>query len=124
MSVTGVTSSSPSFTQMTREAQAQAQEQSKAATTKSFQSEVDGNLADKTRQAAVEFEGVTIGELLQPMFDTIDTSEGMFGGGAAETQFRSLQVLEMGKQIANSGGIGIADSVYKQMLKMQEKAQS
>jgi Rod binding domain-containing protein len=30
----------------------------------------------------------------------------------------------MGKQIANSGGIGIADSVYKQMLKMQEKAQS
>lgn len=122
MSVTGVTSASPSFTQMTREAQAQAQ--SKAATTKSFQSEVDGNLADKTRQAAVEFEGVTIGELLQPMFDTIDTSEGMFGGGAAETQFRSLQVLEMGKQIANSGGIGIADSVYKQMLKMQEKAQS
>ncbi len=120
MSVTGVTSSSPSFTQMTREAQAQ----SKAATTKSFQSEVNGNLADKTRQAAVEFEGVTIGELLQPMFDTIDTSEGMFGGGAAETQFRSLQVLEMGKQIANSGGIGIADSVYKQMLKMQEKAQS
>ncbi|MFT9458246.1 MAG: rod-binding protein [Acetobacter orientalis] len=120
MSVTGVTSSSPSFTQMTREAQAQGT----AATTKSFQSEVDGNLADKTRQAAVEFEGVTIGELLQPMFDTIDTSEGMFGGGAAETQFRSLQVLEMGKQIANSGGIGIADSVYKQMLKMQEKAQS
>lgn len=120
MSVTGVTSASPSFTQMTREAQAQG----KAATTKSFQSEVDGNLADKTRQAAVEFEGVTIGELLQPMFDTIDTSEGMFGGGAAETQFRSLQVLEMGKQIANSGGIGIADSVYKQMLKMQEKAQS
>jgi Rod binding domain-containing protein len=29
----------------------------------------------------------------------------------------------MGKQIANNGGIGLADSVYRQMLAMQEKAQ-
>lgn len=121
MSVTGVTGTAPAFSQLNKEVQAQAKT---TAAGGSFQSEVDSNMADKTRQAAVEFEGVTIGELLQPMFDTIDTSEGMFGGGAAESQFRSLQVLEMGKQIANSGGIGIADSVYKQMLKMQEKAQS
>lgn len=120
MSVTGVTGASSTFSHLNQEMQAQA----KAPTGKSFQSEVDSNMPEKTHQAAVEFEGVTIGELLQPMFDTIDTSEGMFGGGAAESQFRSLQVLEMGKQIANSGGIGIADSVYKQMLKMQEKPQS
>lgn len=78
---------------------------------------------EQARKAAVSFESVTIGELLQPMFDTIDTSKGMFGGGAAEQQFRSLQVLEIGKQIANSGGIGIADSVYRQILAMQEQAQ-
>jgi Rod binding domain-containing protein len=66
---------------------------------------------------------MTIGEMLQPMFDTVDTANGLFGGGAAESQFRSLQVLEMGKQIANNGGIGLADSVYRQMLAMQEKAQ-
>lgn len=90
----------------------------------SAQSDAGASMAEKARKAAVEFEGMTIGELLQPMFDTVDTSDGMFGGGAAEQQFRSLQVLEMGKQIANKGGIGLADSVYRQMLAMQEKAQS
>ncbi|WP_246375275.1 rod-binding protein [Gluconacetobacter takamatsuzukensis] len=79
---------------------------------------------EQARNTAVSFEGVTIGELLQPMFDTINTDDNMFSGGAAEEQFRSLQVLEMGKQIANSGGIGIADSVYRQILAMQEQAQS
>lgn len=78
---------------------------------------------EKTRKAAIDFEGVTIGEMLQPMFDTVDTANSLFGGGAAESQFRSLQVLEMGKQIANNGGIGLADSVYRQMVAMQEKAQ-
>ncbi|MFC0411769.1 rod-binding protein [Asaia lannensis] len=76
--------------------------------------------ADKARETARSFEGLTLGELLQPMFDTADISDNEFGGGAAEKQFRSLQVLEMGKQIANNGGIGIADSVYRQILAMQE----
>ncbi|WP_438383709.1 rod-binding protein [Asaia sp. BMEF1] len=80
--------------------------------------------ADKARETAMSFEGVTLGELLQPMFDTVDTSDNAFGGGAAEKQFRSLQVLEMGKEIAKGGGVGIADSVYRQILAMQEKASS
>ncbi|GAA4491381.1 rod-binding protein [Gluconacetobacter tumulicola] len=84
----------------------------------------DSTQTEQARKAAVSFESVTIGELLQPMFDTVDTSDGMFGGGAAEKQFRSLQVLELGKQIANNGGIGIADSVYRQILAMQEQAQA
>ncbi|GBR20674.1 rod-binding protein [Asaia spathodeae] len=79
---------------------------------------------DKARETAVSFEGITLGELLQPMFDTADTSDNVFGGGAAEKQYRSLQVLEMGKEIAKGGGVGIADSVYRQILAMQEKASS
>ncbi|MCI2008961.1 MAG: rod-binding protein [Acetobacter peroxydans] len=79
---------------------------------------------EQARKAAVDFEGVTIGEMLQPMFDTVDLSDSMFGGGAGEKQFRDLQVQEMGKQIANSGGLGIASSVYRQLLAMQEQAQS
>lgn len=94
-----------------------------AQTTASTQSGLSAEALEKTRKAAIEFEGMTIGEMLQPMFDTVDTANGLFGGGAAESQFRSLQVLEMGKQIANNGGIGLADSVYRQMLAMQEKAQ-
>lgn len=91
--------------------------------TGSSQSGLSAKTLEKIRQSAIEFEGVTIGEMLQPMFDTVDTSNGLFGGGAAEAQFRSMQVLELGKQIANNGGIGLADSVYRQMLAMQETAQ-
>jgi len=80
--------------------------------------------ADKARETAESFEGLTLGELLQPMFDTADVSDNEFGGGAAEKQFRSLQVLEMGKQIAKNGGVGIADSVYRQILAMQEQSGS
>jgi Rod binding domain-containing protein len=79
---------------------------------------------EQARKAAVDFEGVTIGEMLQPMFDTVDLSDSMFGGGVGEKQFRDLQVQEMGKQIANNGGLGIANSVYRQLLAMQEQAQS
>jgi hypothetical protein len=34
--------------------------------------------------------------------------------------WRSLQVVEYGKAIAQKGGIGIADSVFREMLKLQE----
>lgn len=41
----------------------------------------DTRTAEQAHKAAVEFEGLTIGELIQPMFDTVDTSNDMFGGG-------------------------------------------
>ena len=104
-------------------AQSAATQNTTSQNTGSSQSGLSAKMLEKIRQSAVDFEGVTIGEMLQPMFDTIDTSSGLFGGGAAEAQFRSMQVLELGKQIANNGGIGLADSVYRQMLAMQETAQ-
>ena len=53
------------------------------------------------------------------MFATVRT-DGPFGGGFSEDMWRSLQVDEYGKAIARSGGIGIADAVLRQILKMQE----
>ncbi|WP_246285287.1 rod-binding protein [Nguyenibacter vanlangensis] len=88
------------------------------------QPDISAGKAAQARNAAVAFEAVTIGELLKPMFDTVDMTDNRFGGGPAEKQFRALQVQEMGKQIADSGGIGIADSVYRQMLAMQERSGS
>ena len=76
------------------------------------------------RKTAEDFEAMALGEMLEPVFETVDTSKGPFGGGEAEEQFRSLQVLELGKQIARNGGIGIAKQVYKSMQRMQEQANS
>jgi Rod binding domain-containing protein len=76
--------------------------------------------AQKLRQAAEDFAAVALGELLSPMFDTVDTANGLFGGTAGEAAFKPMLVAEMGKQIARSGGLGLVEPIYQQMLRMQE----
>lgn len=74
---------------------------------------------EKAREAAVEFEAVFLAQMLQPMFEGIE-SNGLFGGGHAESMHRSMLVEEYGKSLAEAGGIGLADEVLAEMLKMQE----
>ena len=75
----------------------------------------------KVMKAAQDFEAMTIGQLLQPIFDTVDDSQGLFGGGAGESSFKPMLITEMAKQVESHGGFGLADGIYQQMLKMQEK---
>lgn len=74
---------------------------------------------NKLRDTAQEFEAVFLSQMMKPMFEGIST-DGPFGGGQAEEMWRSLMVDEYGKSIAKSGGIGIADAVMREMIKMQE----
>jgi Rod binding domain-containing protein len=74
------------------------------------------------RKSAQDFEAMVVGELLQPMFKTVDTSKGPFGGGQGEATWQPLMVQEMAKSIAKNGGLGIADAAFREMLRMQEKA--
>jgi Rod binding domain-containing protein len=76
----------------------------------------------KAWNAAQDFESVALGAFLKPMFDTVDLSAGPFGGGEAEQTWQSMLVTEMGKQMQRAGGLGIARSVYSEMLRMQEQA--
>ena len=78
--------------------------------------------AGKIQKTAEDFEAFFLGQMLQPMFASIDTS-GPFGGGHAEKVWRSMMVDEIGKSIAKSGGIGLADSVQRSILAMQESSQ-
>jgi len=73
----------------------------------------------KMDKAAKEFEAVFIGQMLGAMFSGIQ-SNGITGGGQGEDMFRSLLVDEYAHGIQSQGGIGIADAVKAQMLKMQE----
>jgi len=68
---------------------------------------------------AQNFESMVISQMLQPMFSSLST-EAPFGGGNAEAMWRSTLVDEMAKEMTKSGGIGIADNIAKEMLKMQE----
>lgn len=73
-------------------------------------------------KAAKDFEAMAIGELLKPMFDTLDADGGAFGGGAGETAWKPMIVQEYAKQIAAHGGIGLARPVYEAMLRIQESS--
>jgi Rod binding domain-containing protein len=57
--------------------------------------------------------------MLKPMFEGLST-EAPFGGGEAEGTWRGFLVEQMAKQTVRAGGVGLADQVVAQMLKMQE----
>jgi flagellar protein FlgJ len=74
---------------------------------------------DKIDAAAKEFEAVFISQMLGHMFESVET-DSMFGGGQSEDVYRGMQVEEYGKIITEAGGIGLADTVRSEMIKMQE----
>jgi Rod binding domain-containing protein len=71
-------------------------------------------------QTARNFEAMALGEMLAPMFDSVDNAHGLFGGGNGEATWRPMLTQEIAKQIAATGGIGLAAPVFRQMLQMQE----
>ena len=75
----------------------------------------------KLWQAARNFEAMAIGQMLQPMFDTVDVKHAAFGGGEAEETWRPMLVDAIGKQMAANGGIGLAVPVFNALLHAQEK---
>jgi Rod binding domain-containing protein len=70
-------------------------------------------------KSANDFEAMAIGQLLQPMFDTVDTAGGLFGGGAGEEAWKPMLVQAFAKQIQAHGGLGLAKPVYDAMIRMQ-----
>ncbi len=83
-------------------------------------------VADPARlmKTARDFEAMAIGQLLQPMFDTVDTAHGLFGGGSGEEAWKPMLVTEFARQIENHGGLGLAAPIYAAMLRMQEEKAS
>jgi Rod binding domain-containing protein len=73
---------------------------------------------ERAREVAKDFEAVFLSQYIGFMFQGVQT-DGMFGGGTGEDIFRSLLIQEYGRLVADRGGIGIADAVLSQMLRMQ-----
>ena len=83
----------------------------------------DGSAGQEAvKRVAQEFEALFLAEMLAPVFESTDT-DGLFGGGEGEKIFRSMMVQEYGRAIAKSGGVGIADAVQREILRMQENQQ-
>ena len=71
------------------------------------------------REVSEDFEAVFLTQLFALM-EPEESEDNLFGGGFSEQMFKDELHAEMGKQVAKSGGVGIADSIYAQMLKYQE----
>ena len=71
------------------------------------------------RKTAQEFETSFLTTMLEQMWTGIE-AEAPFGGGHAEKVYRSMIVSEYAKSISASGGIGMADHVYREILSAQE----
>ena len=74
---------------------------------------------EKIDQVSREFEAQFISQMLENMFSTVDTKSGL-GGSEEEEFYRDMMVDEYGKIISRSGGVGVADHVKREMLRLQE----
>jgi Rod binding domain-containing protein len=78
--------------------------------------------ADKTRKTSDDFEKMFLEKSLDQMTSS-DTAEGPLGeNGTGGGVYRSMLMKEYAGSIVKSGGVGISDQIYGQMLKLQEGA--
>ncbi len=75
---------------------------------------------EKLHKQAVELEGVFLNTLMKEMFSSINTDEDSFGGGFAEETWRGMQSEQFASALAEKGGIGLADQLMSDLLRMQE----
>ncbi len=69
-------------------------------------------------KTAKDFEGSFLTVMLGQMMKDVKVSEP-FGGGQGEEMFKSFMNEAMAKQVVKTGGVGIADVVAKEMLKLR-----
>ncbi|TNE38841.1 MAG: hypothetical protein EP348_04450 [Alphaproteobacteria bacterium] len=74
---------------------------------------------EEMKKAAAQFEAFFLSQVLNSMSSGLATDK-MFGGGEAEKMFRGMLNDEYAKNMSQHNSVGIADAVYKEMLKMQE----
>lgn len=76
---------------------------------------------DKTSK---DFERMALSQMLAMMETDTDMSDSVFGGGAAERAFKPFLTEEYARGFSDRGGIGIAQAVKREMLRLQEAMQS
>lgn len=77
----------------------------------------------KAWAAAQDFESFFVRQMLEQLSADIKT-DGPFGGGHAEKIYRSMMNGEYAKAITQNGGIGLADTVYREIMALQEGSRS
>lgn len=92
---------------------------SSTSTASSSLSPLSGRNLQDVDAVAKDFESVFLSQMMGLMFAG-DDANSYFGNGAAGDIYKTFLMNEYGKSIANAGGIGIADTLKQELLKLQE----
>ena len=76
----------------------------------------------RAHKVARDFEAVLLNQLTQTIFSSVG-QDSLFGG-PSQKMYQSMLAEEYSKELANSGGIGLANVIYKEIVKLQEAHQS
>jgi peptidoglycan hydrolase FlgJ len=76
----------------------------------------------KARKTASEFEAMFLEQSLDQVFATVGEDGPLGGNGAGGPVYRSMLVKEYAGNIVKSGGVGIGDQVFREIMRLQEGA--
>ena len=78
-----------------------------------------GASAARIHKVAQDFESSFLQTVLGTMMSTTGQADGAFSGGEGEQAFRSFLTDAMAKGVVKHGGIGLSQTVERELLKMQ-----
>lgn len=78
--------------------------------------------ADHIRKTAQDFESVFLESMFAPMFEGAGEEGPLGENGTGGATWRSMLTNEYARSFAKSGGVGIAEPVMSEMLRLQETA--
>lgn len=74
----------------------------------------------KLRGTAQDFEAVFLEDQVGRLFDQLGKEGPLGAGGAGGDIWRSMLSKEYAKGIAKAGGVGLAEPVYRELVRLQE----
>ena len=74
----------------------------------------------KARKTAQDFESMFLEQTLERLFASGGPEGPLGDNGMGGEVYRSMLVKEYAGSMVKSGGVGIADQVFREMMKMQE----
>lgn len=77
---------------------------------------------EKIDAVAKKYESVFVSQMMSHMMKDVGKNS-MFYGGQTEEIFKGLLIEEYGKTVADQGGIGLADHIKAELIRIQEAQQ-
>src|SRR4029079_5909391 len=74
---------------------------------------------NKAHAVAQDFETVFLTNMFENMFEGLD-DDGPFGSGAGNGPWRSMLTEQYARSVAQSGGVGVAQAIERQLVSLQK----